>query len=94
MDNILYWIAAASAIGGMIAGLWKARCWAKRITEGQKCMLRSEILSIYFRCAESRKIKQYQAEMVYSLYEAYKAMGGNSFIENVMEEIKEFEVVK
>lgn len=94
MDNILYWIAGVTAISGFLVGLWKVRCWAKMITEGQKCMLRSEILSIYFKCADTKKIKQFQAEMVYSLYGAYKAMGGNSFIESVMEEIKDFEVIK
>ena len=63
------------------------------IKEGQKCLLRSEMLRIYYHHRESGKIRQYEYENFIYLYEAYKALGGNSFIDHIYKEVQEWEVV-
>ena len=63
------------------------------IKEGQKCLLRSEMLRIYYHNRESGKIRQYEYENFIFLYEAYKALGGNSFIDHIYKEVQEWEVV-
>ena len=63
------------------------------VREGQRCLLRSDILGVYYRYRESKKIRQYEYENVVLLYKAYKALGGNTFVDHIYNEINEWEVV-
>ena len=65
----------------------------RRITNGEKCMLRSEMLHIYYHNREKGTIRQYEYENFVMLYEAYKALKGNSFIDKIYREVQEFEVI-
>ncbi len=65
----------------------------KRIANGTKCQLRSEMLRIYYHNHQLSEIRQYEYENFVALYEAYKALGGNSFIDEIYEKIKEWEIV-
>ena len=67
---------------------------SKKANDGEKCLLRCEILNIYYKGLEKREIHQYEAENLVKLYEAYKALGGNSFIEEVYSDIKEWKVIR
>lgn len=64
-----------------------------RIANGQKCQLRSDMLRIYYKCRESKKIHQYEYENFVMLYEAYKALNGNSFIDEIYEKLQAWEIV-
>ena len=64
-----------------------------RLADGVKCQLRSEMLRIYYRHRESKKIRQYEYENFVFLYNAYKALGGNSFIDKIYDEVKEWEII-
>ena len=64
-----------------------------KISNGTKCQLRSEMLRIYYHNVESGKIRQYEYENFVMLYEAYKALKGNSFIDKIYREVQEFEIV-
>lgn len=70
----------------VIISVWK-------ISNGTKCQLRSEMLRIYYRHREDGKIRQYEYENFVLLYEAYKALKGNSFIDKIYREVQEWEVV-
>ena len=63
------------------------------IKEGNKCQLRSEMLRIYYHCKDENTIRQYEIENFIALYHAYKALGGNSFIDKVYKEVMEFTVI-
>lgn len=65
----------------------------RKISNGTRCQLRSEMLRIYYHCRESCRIRQYEYENFVMLYEAYKALKGNSFIDKIYREVQEFEVV-
>lgn len=60
----------------------------KRIMNGQKCQLRSDMLHIYYGNKEDKRIRQYEYENFVLLYEAYKALKGNSFIDKIYKEIQ------
>lgn len=93
MDNLLYTagvITTLAAAAGVIYGLLR---WAKRITDGALCQLRSDMLRTYYRHRESEKIRQYEYENFVMAYEAYRALGGNSFIVKIYEEVKTWEVL-
>lgn len=65
----------------------------KAIKDGQKSLLRKDMLSTYYRNRERRIIRQYEYENFVYEYEAYKALGGNSFIEKIYSEVKEYEII-
>ena len=65
----------------------------RKISNGTKCQLRSEMLRIYYRHREAGEIRQYEYENFVMLYEAYKALKGNSFIDKIYRELQEWEVV-
>lgn len=97
MANITAIIALASEILGLVTVLVvyyrKSKKQMDKISEGTKCQLRSEMLRCYYHNRESKKIRQYEFENFVKLYEAYKALGGNSFIDKIYEEVKEWEVI-
>lgn len=65
----------------------------RRTAEGEKCLLRSEMLKTYYKNSEAKRIKQYEFENFIKLYEAYKALGGNSFIDEVHDEVMSWQIV-
>lgn len=64
-----------------------------KIKNGMKCQLRSEMLVIYYHNREKRIIRQYEYENFVMLYEAYKALKGNSFIDKIYKEVQEWDIV-
>ena len=64
-----------------------------KIANGTKCQLRSEMLRIYYHNIESKRIRQYEYENFVMLYEAYKALKGNSFIDRIYTEVKTWEII-
>ena len=65
----------------------------QKIANGTRCQLRSEMLQIYYHNREKRVIRQYEYENFVMLYEAYKALKGNSFIDKIYSEVHEWEIV-
>lgn len=65
----------------------------KATIEGVKCLLRSEMTRIYYHHKDEETIRQYEYENFVFLYKAYKALGGNSFIDEIYEIVKTWEIV-
>lgn len=85
--------AAAAAI--IIKPIREKLFNTQRTEEGQRCMLRAEMLSIYYRAKDAGgKIRQYDMQNFVLLYAAYKALNGNSFIDSINEKVKNMEVVQ
>lgn len=63
------------------------------IREGQKCMLRADMLATYYKHREEKTIRQYEYENYLYEYKAYKALRGNSFIDRIAQEIAGWEIV-
>lgn len=66
----------------------------RKADEGDKCLLRTAILNIYYKGLEKKQLHQYEAENLVKLYEAYKALGGNSFIDTVYSDMREWTVIR
>ena len=64
-----------------------------KISNGTKCQLRSEMLRTYYHNRESQIIRQYEYENFIMLYDAYKALKGNSFIDKIHKEVQTWEIV-
>lgn len=65
----------------------------RKIATGTKCQLRSEMLRIYYHNKAKEEIRQYEYENFVMLYEAYKALKGNSFIDKIYKEVQSWEIV-
>lgn len=64
-----------------------------KIAQGTRCQLRSEMLRIYYHHREKETIRQYEYENFVFLYEAYKALKGNSFIDKIYKEVQTWDIV-
>lgn len=63
-----------------------------QVNDGIKCELRTEMLRIYYKHREDKVIRQYELENFILAYNAYKALGGNSFIDKIYGEVTSWEV--
>lgn len=86
-------ITLFTELGVLVAAITPVIVSIKKIGTGTKCQLRSEMLRIYYNNKDEKVIRQYELENFIMLYEAYKALKGNSFIDKIYDEVKSFEVI-
>lgn len=86
-------ILIISEIVTLIGFLIPVIVWLSRIIEGQRCQLRADMLNIYYRCKDKKQIRQYEAEHFEKCYHAYKALKGNSFIDEIYKKVHKWEVI-
>ena len=63
------------------------------IFTGMKCLLRADMLRVYYKHHERNEIRQHERENFDSEYRAYKALGGNSFMDSIYQEVSKWEVL-
>ena len=80
-------------IGVLIGVITPVIVTIRKISNGTRCQLRSEMLRIYYHNRDSGEIRQYEYENFIMLYEAYKALRGNSFIDKIYEEVHSWKIV-
>ena len=85
--------AIVAAIVIFVKPLREKALGTKEIKEGQKCLLRAEMLRVYYKNRQEDKIRQYEYENFVLCYKAYKKLGGNSFIDHIKSEIDTWEVL-
>lgn len=64
------------------------------LQEGQKCMLRADMLHTYYRHLQDQELHQYEYENFMYEYKAYKALHGNSFVDHIKKEVESWNVVR
>ncbi len=67
--------------------------WIARIIEGLRCQLRANMLDIYYKYKDTKQIRQYEAEHFDKCYHAYKALKGNSFIDEIYKKAHKWDVI-
>lgn len=93
MSELTTIVTLIGEIGVLIGVITPVIVNMRKISNGTKCQLRSEMLRIYYHNHEKSVIRQYEYENFVMLYEAYKALKGNSFIDKIYEEVKSWEIV-
>ncbi len=58
------------------------------VREGQRCLLRSQIVRIYYHNVDNQTLRQYEYELLVACYKAYKRLKGNSFIDHIYQEMQ------
>lgn len=91
--DLTAWVALIGEIGVLAGVITPVIVLIVKIINGQKCQLRSEMLQIYYHNRDSKMIRQYEYENFVLLYEAYKALKGNSFIDKIYNEVKTWEII-
>lgn len=86
-------VALIGELGVIVSIITPVIVSVKKVANGQKCQLRSEMLSIYYHNKDTKKIRQYEYENFVLMYEAYKALKGNSFIDKIYEEVQTWEII-
>lgn len=67
--------------------------FAWNMIQATKCSLRNDILTIYDRCKDSKTITRYQLLAIEYSYTIYKKLRGNSFIDDIIKEIRSYKVI-
>lgn len=93
MGHLTAIVTLIGEIGILLGVIIPVIVCVKKIANGTKCQLRSEMLRIYYHNREAKTIRQYENENFIMLYEAYKALKGNSFIDKIYKEVQEWEVI-
>ena len=86
IQNVTVILGAAAAICALISAAWN-------MVDGLKCLMRSQMLQTYYHNKEKKQVRQYEMQNFLALYKAYKAMKGNSFIEEIYQEVTSWEIV-
>ena len=84
-----YWtllVALIGLIGSVIAIV-------KNNNEAVKCSLRNDMLEIWDKCKDSKKITKYQLESFTNSRDLYYKKHGDGFIHAIDEKIKSFEII-
>ncbi len=91
--NLTTVVTLITEIGVLLSVIVPVIVCVVKIARGTKCQLRSKMLEIYYRNLDSRTIRQYEYENFIMLYEAYKALKGNSFIDKIYKEVQSWKIV-
>lgn len=84
-----YWVL----ITAFLAEVGVVWAFVQNINKSTKCTLRNDILDIYDRCKESGKITHYQLQSIMYSYDRYKKLKGNSFVDEIIDRIQNFELI-
>ena len=93
METLTLLVTLIGEIGVLLGVITPVIITVRKISNGTKCQLRSDMLSIYYRHRECGCIHQYEFENFILLYEAYKALKGNSFIDKIFKEVQSWEII-
>ena len=95
-------IGQIATIGGYIltiiavlAAIRKPLAKVKDLANGQLCMLRNEITTIYYKHSGEGKpaLREYERKNLDDLFDGYKALGGNHYIDDIYKDMREWRVV-
>jgi len=93
LDNLTSLAALVAELAVLIGAITPIIVSNRKIANGQRCLMRSDMLVIYYHNRDKKVIRQYELENFLMLYEAYKALKGNSFIDKIHKEVLSWEVV-
>mgnify|MGYP003306823674 CR=1 FL=1 len=93
MDKLTFIVTLIGEISVLLGVIIPVIVFILKIVNAQRCQLRNEMLRIYYHNRETGEIRQFEYENFVMLYEAYKALKGNSFIDKIYEEVHSWEIV-
>ena len=96
-EEFVQWAKDICSIATCAALLIKpVREWlmgTKALQEGQRCLLRSQIVGLYYRNHDKKQLREYEYRNLEQCYKAYRTLKGNSFVDHIHEEMQEWEII-
>lgn len=93
MTQLTLIVTLVGEIGVLLSVIIPVILSIKKISKGTRCQLRSEMLRTYYHNRDNKSIRQFEYENFIYLYEAYKALKGNSFIDRIYSEVKTWKIL-
>ena len=84
-------LAACAAL--LIRPIRERLLGTEALREGQRCLLRAEIVRIYYRHLADKQLREYEFKNMEQCYGAYKVLKGNSFIDRIHGEMQEWDII-
>ena len=86
--------ASIGYLATILGPLRKALKSVRAVSEGQKCLLRSQITAIYYRHVDDAEpeLREYERKNLDDLCAAYTALGGNSFVTDLYETMRSWRI--
>lgn len=66
----------------------------RSVREGQKCLLRMQLVALYYGNLSEKTLREYEFESMELCFAAYKALGGNSFVDHIHSEMQGWTIVR
>ena len=86
-------LTVAGAITTTIITSRQTRKDIKKVSVAQLDLMRNEIVKIYYKRQDIKELYQHERESLDKLYEGYHNGGGNSFVEDIYNEMRHWKVV-
>lgn len=83
----------ATCLAFLIKPIREKLLGTEKIREGQQCLLRDKVVEIYYRHKDDQRLREYEYRNLEQCYKAYKALGGNSFIDHIYAEMQEWDII-
>ena len=93
MEEVVEFIKNVTVIVGAVTAICAIISVALTLVNGLKCLMRSQMLQTYYHNKNKKQIRQYEMQNFLALYKAYKAMKGNSFIEEIYQDVTSWEII-
>lgn len=87
-----YILAIASAAALFLKPIRNKIFGLNDISDGVKCLLRSDMLRMYYKHQDEEHIRQHERQNFEAEYHAYKALGGNSFMDDIYHDVCSWKV--
>lgn len=96
MDGFTQWISYIGTLLGFLGCLLAFYKRLRKISEGQQCQLRNDITSIYYKHVDepTPTLREYERKNLDALFEAYKALEGNNYVDDIYETMRKWKVAK
>ena len=95
LEVVARYIGYLVAICGGIGYFTKVLKTMTKIADGQKCLMRSQITSTYYKHVDEEEptLRQYERENLDKLFASYSSLNGNSFVGDIYEVMRKWRVV-
>ena len=87
-------ISSIAVIGGAVIFGWRVLKKLNDITGGLRSMERDRITATYYKHSDDEEptLRQYERESLDKLYASYITLGGNSFVQDLYKQMRNWKV--
>lgn len=86
-------VAGLGVLLGLLGAIAVVVKTFRQLKDGIKCLLRADMMKTYYKHRETDTVHEYEKQNFVLEYSAYKALGGNSFIDDINADVKKWEVL-